>query len=687
MQILLGAVLISFGTSALTCLICLLLLPRFRSGEHKEGHFRADQSSGEMRIDLVTDGTPTVKRSNSHELPLVGGMAMIAAIVAASIVTGFLINLTLSEWKFLGALLLALVGFGIVGFLDDLMKVRRGVGISEFQKFVGVFIIALASALAINRLDLPPALSAKLAYPPYSDIPGLGHLLIDTKFAWIAFFVLMTVGVATTTSLAVDFADGMDGLGGGLMLSAALSFAAIILGEGFQDLWPAAIAMLAIAGACAGFLPFNWPSSWKAHVSGGAKRRARIIMGDTGSLALGGLLGLVAVVSRLEFVLLLVGGIFVLEGLSALISARILVKFFRKFLYLERFQSSRGFAHTEFPLPFLATPMHHHYDLLNWDRKRIVYGAWTLGAGLGLLGVASTIAPLTWERYLARFCAFLMLVAIWQAGAFTKSFFIGLARPFGAEADSPRRLSLCYGFPFKLFGRRLYRRIDITAIGEEALATPAERLTLWQRMSVFDARSLLGYYCYRADDFADAKRIWGRLPKLNLEKRAEIAGLYVKVRHEEALRADSEHDALVLPLDPANGLPEAPRVAPGEGYPDPQAMMRTALSDLAGGVPSLGPLAFASEGQHAGDPGGLLPPAEGRATSADSAPLWSANAYVDWASSVSGTIPIPSTEVAESLSTHPGSSSPRIATIETMSPQVGDDDGGDTQPGKAMPRA
>ena len=447
MQILLGAVLIAFFTSAVLCLILLLLLPRFRSGEHKEGHFRADQSSGETQLEAAKDGKGESRRGNSSELPLVGGIAMILAIITASVVTGFLVDLSIGEWKLLGVLLLALGGFGIVGFMDDWMKVRRGIGISEFQKFVGVFIIALASALAINRTDLPPALSAKLAYPPYSDIPGLGHILVDTKFAWIAFFALMAVIVTTTTSLAVDFADGMDGLGGGLMLSAALSFAAIILGEGFLDLWPAAIAMLAIAGACAGFLPFNWPSSWKARTQGGAKRRARIIMGDTGSLALGGLLGLVAVVSRLEFVLLFVGGIFVLEGLSALISARILVRFFRKFLYLERFQSSRGFSHTEFPLPFLATPMHHHYDLLNWDRKRIVYGAWTLGAGLGLLGVASTIAPLTWERYLARFVAFLLLVAIWQAGTFTKSFFIGLGRPIGSPTDAPRRLMLCYGFP------------------------------------------------------------------------------------------------------------------------------------------------------------------------------------------------------------------------------------------------
>ena len=144
-------------------------------------------------------------------------------------------------------------------------------------------------------------------------------------------------------------------------------------------------------------------------------------MGDTGSLALGGALALVAVVSRLELLLVIIGGVFVLEGFSALISARILVKFFRRFLFLERFGDTKGFPHTEFPLPFLATPMHHHYDLLDWNRERLVYPAWLLGAVLGLLGVASVIAPLTWERYLARFVGLLVLVAIWQLGSRTQA--------------------------------------------------------------------------------------------------------------------------------------------------------------------------------------------------------------------------------------------------------------------------
>lgn len=540
-SMLLAAVAVALVVSAIGCVAAVRLFPWFRSGERKEGNFRPDQSTGSFRVDS-RKGVLRVRsaRAGSSELPLVGGPAIILAILAAGIVTGIILNLNRDQWLLLTILLLATLGFAAVGFLDDWRKVHKGEGISEIQKGIGVILVSLAAAIALNRAVITPHLSARLAYPPYSDIPGLGNLLIHQHFAWIIFFLLMTVTVASGTSLAVDFADGMDGLCGGLMLSAALSFAAILLGEGEKELWPAAIAVLAIVGAVGGYLPFNWPSSWKARNQGWGKRRAVLIMGDTGSLALGGLLALVAIISRQEFVLIFIGGVFVLEGVSALVSARILVKFFRRYLVLERYGGKRGFAHTEMPLPFLATPLHHHFDLLGVDRKRLVYGAWLLGAGLAVLGVASQIGTFTWERYLARFVAFLIIIAVWQSGPWTRSFFIGLVRPYGAPEEQPRNLALYYGFPFRLFGRPLYSRIDTTDATEADLITPAERLSLWQRMSVFDARSVLGYYCYRCGSFQDALRVWSRIPSVNLEKRPDIAEALAEVRHAIALQADEE---------------------------------------------------------------------------------------------------------------------------------------------------
>jgi UDP-N-acetylmuramyl pentapeptide phosphotransferase/UDP-N-acetylglucosamine-1-phosphate transferase len=588
---LLSSLAVAFVASLILSLLGMLLLPWFRSGERKEGTFRADQSTGSYAVD-ARRGARRVRttRASSSELPLVGGVAMVVAVTVAGITAGILLDFSLEKWELLGVLLIGMLGFGLVGFYDDWRKVQRGVGISEAVKFIGVSIVALASGIALNRLIVSRHLSARFAYPPYSDIPLLGQALVHAKFAWIVFFLLMTVLVATTTALAVDFADGMDGLAGGLLVSASLSFAAILFGEGgkgFDDLWPAAICMLAIAGAAMGYLPFNWPSSWNAR-NPLIKRRAKIIMGDTGSLALGGLMALVAVITRLEFVLLIIGGVFVLEGLSALISARILVRFFRKTLVLQRFGSSEGFAHTEFPLPFLATPMHHHYDLLNWDRKRLVYGAWLLGAGMGLLGVASTIGTFTWERYLARLTALIVLFLIWQAGPWTRSFFIGLGRHADAPKDAPRTLALYYGFPFRFFGRPLFGRIDITDVPQEVLETPAERLQLWQRMPVFDARAILGYWCYRAGSFEDAQRIWGRLPKKNLEYRPEIGDMLTEVRHTLALEADAatlgemphngHHDddpfAGALGRDPNATVPAQMRLLPDDPNSTTPGMMR-----------------------------------------------------------------------------------------------------------------
>ena len=122
----------------------------------------------------------------------------------------------------------------------------------------------------------------------------------------------------------------------------------------------------------------------------------------------------------------MIGGAFVLEGLSVLISARIMTRFFRRHLQILRFANTDKFVpHTEFPLPFLATPLHHHFDLLGWDRRRLVYGAWALGAGFAALGVMASLALLTWQRYVARFLIFILGAVIWSSGSWSKCYFVG----------------------------------------------------------------------------------------------------------------------------------------------------------------------------------------------------------------------------------------------------------------------
>jgi UDP-N-acetylmuramyl pentapeptide phosphotransferase/UDP-N-acetylglucosamine-1-phosphate transferase len=523
--ILLGLV-AALALSFALCFVARYLFPHFRSGEHKQGIFRPDQSTGSFRFDFNSSTRRVEQPAGGREvpameLPLVGGPAMTLAAIGAGLLTGWLLNISQEQWVLLIILLAGLAGFTLVGFIDDFQKFRRGSGLSEIQKFAGVLLVSLLVGAALNRL-IP---SAKHAYSPYSEVPLLGPIILHVHFAWPIFFLLLTSTVSSATSLSVDFADGLDGLAGGLIISAALAFAVIILAQHDPASNPLVVASLAAAGAALGFLPNNWPSAWAAR--GGSRkvhRAARIYMGDSGALGLGGLLGLIAIVSRQELPLIFIGGAFVLEGLSALYSARILTRFFRRFLQVVRYTNTQvTVPHTEFPLPFMATPMHHHFDLLGWDRRRLVYGAWTLGAGFATLAVAAALAPFTWERYLARFVALLIAIIVWRSGRWTRSYFVGL---YPLKKPGPRQLALFYGYPFLLFGKPMYHLVEtVPEVGEEAIQNPVEEAFLWQRVTVFDARATLGYFCYRANYYNAAINQWRRIPSPNRHMRPQIGEL------------------------------------------------------------------------------------------------------------------------------------------------------------------
>jgi UDP-N-acetylmuramyl pentapeptide phosphotransferase/UDP-N-acetylglucosamine-1-phosphate transferase len=370
-------------------------------------------------------------------------------------------------------------------------------------------------------------------YSPYSDI--MGPIFHIVPFSWLIFLMLMTGVIGSVTSLSVDFSDGLDGLAGGLVFSAALAFGIIITGI-LDANHPEGIVLEILSLLCAagvlGYLPLNWPSSWAAR-RGSAKRRARIYMGDSGALSLGGILAMIAIFSRNETLLLMIGCAFVLEGLSALISARMLTPFFRNRLQLLRFASSNEYIpHTEFPLPFLATPLHHHFDLLGWDRRRLVYGAWALGACFAALGVMIVYVPETWQRYLGRILVLLLAWVIWSSGSWTRRYFVG---KHPAERTRRRRLALFYGFPYSVMGIRLYHLVEMIEASEDVIETPAEELALWKRMNIFDARSMLGLYCYRAGYYPAALAQWTRIPESNRNLRPDIARLLEELDSRLAL--------------------------------------------------------------------------------------------------------------------------------------------------------
>src|SRR5207249_11453357 len=180
--------------------------------------------------------------------------------------------------------------------------------------------------------------------------------------------------------------------------------------------------------------------------------------------------------SRQEASLLLIGGAFVLEGLSALIQGRVLTRrIFRRRLLMLRFASSdhKNVPHTEFPLPFLATPLHHHFDLIGWDRRRLVYGAWALGACFATLGVIFGLAPETWERYLGRILVLILAWLVWSSGSWTRRYFVG---KYPAARTRRRTLALYYVYPYQGMVLRLYQLVDLIETSEEAIRTPAEDL-------------------------------------------------------------------------------------------------------------------------------------------------------------------------------------------------------------------
>src|SRR5262249_38275553 len=152
--------------------------------------------------------------------------------------------------------------------------------------------------------------------------------------------------------------------------------------------------------------------------------------------------------------------------------------------------------------------------------------------------------------------------------------------PTGAPASAdqprePRRLALFYGLPFKLFRWQLYACRDVTNVSEEELTNAAERLSLWQRMSVFDARALLGYYCYRAGEMRDAIPVMEDIPRPNLQVRPEINEMLLEARNqigmenEVGLDQTAPRGAVTLP--PAHGrITNAPAATNGDGLaPEP----------------------------------------------------------------------------------------------------------------------
>ncbi len=293
----------------------------------------------------------------STSVPSMGGILFITTVfISGSLWMDFTSSFT-------AILFLAMLWMGLIGAVDDVAKIKKGksFGISGRTKFW----LQVLFALGLSLYLFSPMVSeyATQYYIPFYKKPIVVHGV------GIGFAILLTVFVITGSTNAVNLADGLDGLATGLALlvAAVLAIVAflsnnfaishylnILYIEGSGEI---AIFLSALMGALLGFLWFNgYP--------------AQVIMGDTGSLALGGVLGVSAVLLRREFLYAIVGGVFVMETLSVILQ-----------VLSYKYRNKKRI--------FLCAPIHHHFQMKGWHEMKVVIRFWMIGLLLALIGLAS----------------------------------------------------------------------------------------------------------------------------------------------------------------------------------------------------------------------------------------------------------------------------------------------------------
>ena len=249
--------------------------------------------------------------------PTTGGVFIVLAIIVASVTTLMLAQ-KLDAIAYV--ILITLFFYMIAGFQDDYLKIKGKTndGLSAKGKLIRQILIALLPTCYVVLV-----VNSAVNFGPFS-----------INFGWL--YPILAVFIITGASNAYNLTDGLDGLAASTGIPVFVVLALLLLFTGCPE---AAIISAATAGALLGFLRYN-------------KSKAQVFMGDTGSLAIGGLMGSIAVVGKLEFLLAIMAGIFILETLSVILQ----VSFFKA---------------TGKKL-FKMTPFHHHYELMGWSEKRIV---------------------------------------------------------------------------------------------------------------------------------------------------------------------------------------------------------------------------------------------------------------------------------------------------------------------------
>lgn len=280
------------------------------------------------------------KHKKKEGTPTMGGLIFIIPTIISVFILMILgkLNLTYN----LAIVIVTFVLYGCLGFIDDYLIIKRknNIGLTEVQKLVGQLIIAILFFIVFMKGGREPSI----------QIYTLG---ITIPMGW--FYSLFILFMLVATSNAVNLTDGLDGLAGGLSAIAFLAFGLISWGsigiDGNQDI---GVFCFILVGSLLAFLFYN-------------THPAKVFMGDTGSLALGGTLASIAIVTNHELTLIAVAGVFVIETLASIIQ-----------LVSVRFTGKRV---------FLMTPLHHHFEKLGWQETDIVKTFWAVGLVLAAISI------------------------------------------------------------------------------------------------------------------------------------------------------------------------------------------------------------------------------------------------------------------------------------------------------------
>lgn len=293
--------------------------------------------------------------------PTMGGVLILGSVLVSSLLWARLDNTAV--WL----LLFTLVYSGALGFWDDYLKVskKNSAGISEHTKLIGQGV--LAAVIATYFLTNPQIeVQARALFVPFAKAPLLWNLGGFTA----VFFAIVIMGASN----AVNLTDGLDGLAAGCTVTASFAYAVLCYVAGhiriaeylqipyYPFVGELTVICMAVAGAAFGFL---W---WNCHP-------AKVFMGDTGSLAIGGYLGVVAICCKQELLLVVVGGVFVVEAVSVLVQ-RTWFKVTKR-------------IYGEGRRVFLMSPIHHHFELKGWKENTVIVRFWILSVMCALLGLAT----------------------------------------------------------------------------------------------------------------------------------------------------------------------------------------------------------------------------------------------------------------------------------------------------------